>query len=101
MDDFSLASLGEGLPFDRVLCAGVLIYLNDDCEGGDTEFPQLGIRHRGAAGDALIFFSADASGRPDPRTVHAGRPPTAGEKWVLSQFVRNRPVIGVSPPRGA
>jgi TPR repeat protein len=81
--------------------ATCLIYLNDDCEGGDTEFPQLGIRHRGAAGDALIFFSADASGRPDPRTVHAGRPPTAGEKWVLSQFVRNRPVIGVSPPRGA
>ena len=30
VDDFSLASLGESLPFDRVLCAGVLIYLNDD-----------------------------------------------------------------------
>lgn len=29
-DDFSLETLNEGLPFDRVLCAGVLIYLNDD-----------------------------------------------------------------------
>lgn len=30
VDDFSLESIGESQPFDRVLCAGVLIYLNDD-----------------------------------------------------------------------
>lgn len=30
VDDFTLAALGETTPFDRVLCAGVLIYLNDD-----------------------------------------------------------------------
>lgn len=29
-DSFSLASLNETLPFDRILCAGVLIYLNDE-----------------------------------------------------------------------
>lgn len=29
IESFSLGSLGESLPFDRVLCAGVLIYLND------------------------------------------------------------------------
>lgn len=28
-DNFSLEDLGESLPFDRVLCAGVLMYLND------------------------------------------------------------------------
>jgi hypothetical protein len=27
------------------------------------------------------------------RTLHAGRPPRAGEKWIVSQFVRNRPVF--------
>ncbi len=74
--------------------ATCLIYLNDDFEGGVTEFPQLGLSYRGAAGDALVFFSADAAGAPDRRTVHAGRPPTAGQKWLLSQFIRNRPVIG-------
>ncbi len=72
--------------------ATCLLYLNEDYKGGETEFPLLGIRHRGGKGDALIFFSADASGVPDPRTVHAGRPPTAGEKWVLSQFIRNRQI---------
>lgn len=29
-DSFSLTTLNEALPFDRVLCAGVLIYLNDE-----------------------------------------------------------------------
>ncbi len=72
--------------------ATCLLYLNDDYEGGETGFPELGIRHRGGKGDALIFFSADDRGTPDPRTVHAGRPPTAGEKWVLSQFIRNRAI---------
>ena len=71
--------------------ATVLIYLNEDFEGGETSFPRLGIDHRGKTGDALVFGSLDASGRPDPRSQHAGCPPTAGEKWVFSQWVRSRP----------
>ena len=76
--------------------ATALVYLNDDYEGGETDFPELGIRHRGGKGDVLIFLSVDASGAPDPRTLHAGRPPTRGEKWVLSQFIRNKPLVGAS-----
>ena len=72
--------------------ATALVYLNDDYEGGETDFPELGLRHRGAKGDALVFFSVDADGAPDRRTRHAGRPTTRGEKWVLSQFVRDRPL---------
>jgi prolyl 4-hydroxylase len=68
----------------------VLVYLNDDLEGGETEFLHLGLRHRGKKGDALLFRNVDAEGRPDPRTVHAGRPPTAGEKWVLSIWILDR-----------
>jgi prolyl 4-hydroxylase len=70
--------------------ATVLLYLNDDYEGGGTVFPELGIDHRGKQGDALLFFSLDEQGNPDRRTVHAGQPPLTGEKWVLSQFIRNR-----------
>ena len=79
--------------------ATCLVYLNDGYEGGETDFPLLGIRHKGQAGDALVFVSADAAGAPDTRTVHAGRAPTSGEKWLLSQFIRNRPIIGVATPR--
>ena len=75
--------------------ATCLLYLNDGYDGGATAFPELGIEHRGQTGDALIFFSTDPAGTPDPRSLHAGRPPTSGEKWVLSQFVRNRPRAGL------
>lgn len=70
--------------------ATVLVYLNDDYTGGETEFPHIGIKHRGKTGDALAFFGADGSGVPDPRSIHAGRAPNSGEKWVLSQFIRNK-----------
>ena len=69
-----------------------LIYLNDDYAGGETEFPALGISHCGRKGEALVFHSVDHTGAPDPRSLHAGRPPASGEKWVLSQFIRDRPV---------
>jgi hypothetical protein len=75
--------------------ATVLIYLNEEFEGGETGFPMLGINHRGKTGDLLVFGSVDNAGRPDPRSQHAGRPPTRGEKWVFSQWVRNR-----APGRG-
>jgi len=71
--------------------ATALIYLNDDYEGGETDFPELGVRFRGQAGDALVFWNVDASGHGDPRTVHAGLPPTSGGKWLLSQWIRDRP----------
>jgi prolyl 4-hydroxylase len=67
-----------------------LVYLNDGFEGGETDFPQLGLRHRGQPGDALYFGNLDANGSPDPRTIHAGLPPTRGCKWLLSQWIRDR-----------
>jgi hypothetical protein len=67
-----------------------LVYLNDGFEGGETDFPRLGLRHKGAAGDALYFGNLDPAGAPDPRTLHAGLPPTHGEMWLFSQWVRNR-----------
>lgn len=70
--------------------ATALVYLNDGYEGGETDFPTLGWRFRGAPGDALVFDNVDPAGAPDRRTFHAGRPPTRGEKWLLSQWVRDR-----------
>jgi prolyl 4-hydroxylase len=71
--------------------ATLLIYLNDDFTGGETRFPSLGFGYRGAIGDAIAFASVDPDGRPDPLTLHAGLPPTSGEKWIYSQWVRDRP----------
>jgi hypothetical protein len=70
-----------------------LAYLNDDYDAGETEFPRIGVRHKGRRGDGLFFVNALSSGAPDLRTLHAGRPPTRGEKWIVSQFIRNRPTL--------
>jgi predicted 2-oxoglutarate/Fe(II)-dependent dioxygenase YbiX len=71
--------------------ATFLIYLNDDFEGGETDFPRAGFSYCGRRGDALLFANVDAATRaPDPLTLHAGRPPTRGEKWIFSQWIRDR-----------
>lgn len=67
-----------------------LVYLNEDYDGGETDFPRLDYRFKGKTGDALMFGNVSANGVPDQRTLHAGLPPTRGEKWLLSQWVRNR-----------
>ncbi|MBL8546293.1 MAG: 2OG-Fe(II) oxygenase [Hyphomonadaceae bacterium] len=68
-----------------------LVYLNDGYEGGETYFPQIDLRFKGRRGDALFFVNIQNDGSPDLSTLHAGLPPTSGEKWLLSQWVRNRP----------
>ena len=74
--------------------ATVLVYLNDDYAGGETEFPRIGLRHRGATGDALLFANVRPDGDLDHDSLHAGLPTTRGVKWVLSQWIRSRPVDG-------
>ena len=66
----------------------VLIYLNDDYEGGDTAFPALGRSYKGRKGDALVFWNLTPDGAPDWRTAHIGTAPTRGEKWLFSQWIR-------------
>jgi prolyl 4-hydroxylase len=66
----------------------VLIYLNDDYEGGDTDFPDIGRKFKGRKGDALVFWNLTPDGAPDRRTRHIGTAPTRGEKWLFSQWIR-------------
>lgn len=74
--------------------ATVLIYLNEEYTGGETDFSLLGWRYRGSRGDALAFRNVSAAGLPDLRTLHAGRPPASGEKWLLSKWIRDRRQLG-------
>lgn len=72
--------------------ATFLIYLNDGYEGGETEFPLLDWRFKGEVGDALLFWNLSAQGDRELNSIHAGMPVTKGEKWLLSKWVRQRPV---------
>ena len=46
--------------------------------------------HKGKAGEALYLVNADPRGKGDPRTRHAGLPTRSGNKWILSQYCRDR-----------
>jgi len=70
--------------------ATFLIYLNGGYRGGETSFPAIGLNYRADEGDALFFANVTRDGAPDPQTLHAGLPPTSGEKWVFSQWIRDR-----------
>lgn len=68
-----------------------LLYLNDEFRGGETRFLEIDLAHIGAKGDALLFANVGPDGQPDYATKHAGLPPTSGEKWVFSQWIREYP----------
>ena len=83
--------LAEDLARKGQRIATLLVYLNDDYEGGETAFESKGLKHRGAPGDALMWANTLPDGRPDPRTRHAGLPPASGVKWVVSQWCPGGP----------
>ena len=74
--------------------ATALLYLNDDYDGGETEFPQLGFKVQAGTGDLLIFHNLTADKLPDPRMMHAGLPVTRGEKWVATRWIRGGDYFG-------
>jgi prolyl 4-hydroxylase len=71
--------------------ATFILYLNDDYEGGELEFPKAGFRHRGRAGDGIYFANVDQNNAPDMLTLHAALPVSRGEKFVLSQWIQDQP----------
>lgn len=69
----------------------VLVYLNDGYAGGETVFPRLKLSFKGKTGDALIFWNVSQTGQLERDSLHAGSPVTSGEKWLLSQWIREKP----------
>lgn len=73
--------------------ATFLVYLNDAFEAGETHFIEVDRKWRPPAGGALFFYNVDQSGAPERLSLHEGVSPTLGEKWLLSQFIRDQPQL--------
>lgn len=71
----------------RTIC----VYLNTVDAGGATAFPHASLTVAPKAGRAVIFDNLHADGRPDPDSLHAGLPVEAGEKWLATLWIRERP----------
>ena len=70
----------------RTLCA----YLHPVEQGGQTEWPRLGLKVEPVMGSAVIFDNLNAHGQPDPLSLHAGAPVQAGRKWLATLWWRQR-----------
>lgn len=90
--DPNVAHFARDLALNGQRVATFLIYLNDDFDGGETAFPRADWRFKGAKGDALMFWNVGPDGAPDAQALHAGLAPTRGEKWLLSKWVRSKPL---------
>lgn len=78
-----------GFANQRILT--MLVYLNNDYEGGETSFPRARLKVKGKKGDGLLFRNVDAAGRCDEMSGHAGLPVTKGVKLLASRWIRARP----------
>jgi predicted 2-oxoglutarate/Fe(II)-dependent dioxygenase YbiX len=74
----------------------LLVYLNDDYEGGALCFDKFHYRLRPRAGMVVLFPS-------DCRYVHAAEQVTAGERYVIVSWAAARgiPKVGKKPPEPA
>jgi hypothetical protein len=68
-----------------------ILALNDDYEGGETVFPNLGKTYKLKAGDALFFDTLDNYELETSKALHGGQPVKSGEKWICNLWVRKYP----------
>lgn len=69
----------------------VILALNDDYEGGETEFPNLKQSFKLNAGDALFFHTLDNYELMTSKALHGGKPVKNGEKWICNLWVHKYP----------
>lgn len=67
-----------------------LLFLNDDYEGGETHFTEIGLKVRGRRGDILVFSNLTADGGIDRAARHAGLAVVNGTKWLASKWFRDK-----------
>lgn len=70
--------------------SSLVVYLNDVPRGGETVFPEVGLAVSARAGNAVHFEYANSLHQVDHRSVHAGAAVDAGDKWVLTKWMRER-----------
>lgn len=73
--------------------ATMLMYLNHVEEGGDTSFPNIGLKVMPRKGSALLFYNVTPDGEPEPLSLHGADPVYKGEKWVMTKWLREAPFV--------
>ena len=69
----------------------ILMYLNENYEGGETEFPNLNKQFKLNTGDIIYFPNYDSYGNPTKLALHQGNVVKSGEKWICNLWVHKYP----------
>ena len=64
-----------------------MIYLNDDCKGGDTNFPKLNLSIKPEKGKAVIWDNM-IDGELNPNSMHEGTDVIEGTKYIITSWWR-------------
>jgi prolyl 4-hydroxylase len=65
-----------------------LVYLNDDFEGGETNFPNLNIKVDPKKGKLVLWDNIKDDGSLDYDSLHAGLPVKSGYKYIAVIWIR-------------
>lgn len=64
----------------------LLIYLNDNFKGGETEFVSIGLKIKPQVGKAILFWNVDEDENIIQKSKHRGNPVEDGEKWICTKW---------------
>jgi len=70
--------------------ASVFTYLRGPEEGGELEFPKLGIKIKPTAGTAVLIWDTLANAKEDDKSQHASLPVVKGTKYTLTKWIRSK-----------
>jgi prolyl 4-hydroxylase len=87
-DFFDVEAHGERIRRDGQRLATAILYLNTPSHGGMTTLLDAEMEIYPHEGSLLLFSYASAN--EASRTRHSGVPVPAGEKWILTFFLRDR-----------
>ena len=67
--------------------ATLLMYLNDDFEGGETEFVNINIKIKPKKGNAILFIDTTDDQINIKESMHRGCPVLNGRKWICTKWI--------------
>jgi prolyl 4-hydroxylase len=69
----------------------VMVFLNVPEAGGRTFFPRAKMMIPPRLGSLVAWNNLDTHGEPNPVSLHQGMPVTAGVKYIITKWYRERP----------
>ena len=66
--------------------ATLLVYLNDDFTGGETEFVNIGLKIKPERGKGILFWNTYDDETVINDSKHRGNPVMDGEKWIATKW---------------